>query len=96
MNLLGLNCRGCGRLETVQEISSLVQLHRPALVFLSETKLPETRAKELRFRLGFQNAFAVKSEGLSGGLALYWNNESTVSLKSFSKTHIDVMIQNES
>ena len=95
MNILGLNCRGCGRPETVQEISNLVSLHRPALVFLSETKLSEQRAKDLRWRLGFDNAFGVKAEGLSGGLALYWNNDSVVTLKSFTRTHIDVFVHND-
>uniref|UniRef100_A0A8R7UQ88 Endonuclease/exonuclease/phosphatase family protein n=1 Tax=Triticum urartu TaxID=4572 RepID=A0A8R7UQ88_TRIUA len=42
------------------------------------------------------NAVGVKSEGLSGGLVLFWNNDSVVSLKSFSRTHIDVFVQNES
>uniref|UniRef100_A0A8R7TQR0 Endonuclease/exonuclease/phosphatase domain-containing protein n=1 Tax=Triticum urartu TaxID=4572 RepID=A0A8R7TQR0_TRIUA len=42
------------------------------------------------------HAFGDKSEGLSGGLVLFWNNDSVVSLKSYSRTHIDVLIQNES
>jgi hypothetical protein len=61
MNLLSLNCRGCGQPETVQEVRSLVELHRPELVFLSETKLSQKRAQDLRWRLGFDHAFGVKS-----------------------------------
>ena len=95
MNLLSLNCRGCGRPETVHEIRSLIKLHRPSLVFLAETKMSNTKAQDLRFRFGFSNAFGVKSDGLSGGLVLFWNADSTVSLKSFSKTHIDVLITND-
>ena len=95
MNLLSLNCRGCGRFETVQELSSLVKLHCPSVVFLSETKMSDKKAQELRFRFGFAHAFAVKSEGLSGGLVLFWNGDSRVSLKSFSRNHIDVMLTNE-
>lgn len=95
MNLLCLNCRGCGRPETVQKISGLIKLHRPALVFLSETKLIDKRAQNLRFKFGFSNAFGVKCEGLSGGLVLFWNSDSVVSLKSFNKNHIDVMVVNE-
>jgi hypothetical protein len=45
--------------------------------------------------LGFDHAFGVKSEGLSGGLVLFWNNDSVVSLKSYSRSHIDVMIKND-
>jgi hypothetical protein len=47
----------------------------------------------MRWQLGFDHAFGVKSEGLSGGLVLFWNSDTVVSLKSFSKTHIDVFIQ---
>ena len=94
MNILCLNCRGCGRPETVNEISDLIRLQRPELVFLSETKMSDKRAQDLRWRFGFSNAFGVKSEGLSGGLCLYWNKESKVSLKSFSKSHIDVFVHN--
>ena len=94
MNILSLNCRGCGRPETVQEICSLIRLHHPSLVFLSETRLSDKRAQDLKFRFGFSNAFGVKSEGLSGGLVLLWNNDSAVSLNSYSQSHIDVFVQN--
>jgi hypothetical protein len=56
--------------------------------------MSETKPQELRWRLGFDHAFGVKSEGLSGGLGFSWNSESTVSVKSFSRSHIDVFIQN--
>lgn len=94
MNILCLNCRGIGQPETVREICDLIRLHRPALVFLSKTKVSDKRVKEMRHRFGFSNAFGVKARGLSGGLVLYWNNESTVSLKSFSNSHIDVFVRN--
>uniref|UniRef100_A0A8R7V6N2 Endonuclease/exonuclease/phosphatase family protein n=1 Tax=Triticum urartu TaxID=4572 RepID=A0A8R7V6N2_TRIUA len=41
------------------------------------------------------NAFGVGSNGLSGGLVLFWNNDSVVSLESYNNSHIDVSIQNE-
>jgi hypothetical protein len=57
--------------------------------------MTDKRAQDLRWKFGFSNAFGVKSVGLSGGLCLYWNNDSRVSMKSFSNTHIDVLIQND-
>lgn len=96
MNLLSLNCRGCGRSESVREIRDLIRLHRPALVFLSETKCSDKRAQELRIQFGFASAFGVSCDGLSGGLVLYWNEDSVVKLNSFSNNHIDVLIRNES
>ena len=73
----------------------MIRLHHPSLVFLSETRLSDKRAQDLKFRFGFSNAFGVKSEGLSGGLVLLWNNDSAVSLNSYSQSHIDVFVQND-
>jgi hypothetical protein len=56
--------------------------------------MSDIKSQELRWKFGFDNAFGVKSVGASGGLVLYWNNYSDVSVKSFSSTHIDVMISN--
>lgn len=72
MKTLCLNCRGCGQPEAVQELRLLVEQHSPEFVFLSETTMSEERAKNLRFKLGFDNAIAVSSEGLSGELVLMW------------------------
>jgi hypothetical protein len=55
MSLLCLNCRGCGRPEEVREIRNLVDLYRPKVLFLSETRMSATRVKEPRWRLGFLN-----------------------------------------
>lgn len=82
---------GCGRPEIVREISGLIRLQCLGLVFLSETKMSDKRAQELRWKFGFTNAFGVKCVGLSGGLCLHWNNDSVVTLKSFSNSHIDVV-----
>lgn len=92
MNLLSLNCRGCGRSETVHEIHNLVEIHRPALVFLSETKLNATRAEDLKWRIGMQHAKGVSCDGLSGGLALFWMKDVNVRILNLSRTHIDVMV----
>jgi hypothetical protein len=89
MDLLSLNCQGYGRLDTVNEIRRLVVTHRPMVVFSSEMKLSEARGRNLRYRLGFDHAFAVKCDGRSGGLCLLWNSDSSVSLKSFSNSHIE-------
>lgn len=38
MKLLCLNCRGLGWAKAVRELRSLCELHRPWVVFLSETR----------------------------------------------------------
>lgn len=46
----------------------------------------------LKYRLGFQNCFAVGCEGRSGGIALFWQEDLVFNLNSFSQNHIDVPI----
>lgn len=53
------------------------------------------RVQYLRFGSGFSNAFSIKCVGLSCALVLFQKNDSVVSSKSFSNSHIDVMVQNE-
>ena len=92
MNLLSVNCRGCGRPEAVQELRHLMEERRPSVLFLMETKMGEERALGLKHDLGFPNAIIVKSEVLSGGLALLWRHDVTVAEVSKSRSHIDVML----
>ena len=92
MNLLSVNCRGCGRSEAVQELRHLVAERRPAVVFLMETRMGEERALGLKLDLGFPNAIVVKAEGLSGGLMLLWRHDVTVAELSKSRSHIDVFL----
>ncbi|KAG2539975.1 hypothetical protein PVAP13_9NG509928 [Panicum virgatum] len=92
MSLLSVNCRGCGRPEAVQEFRHLVEERRPSVLFLMETKMGEERALGLKRDLGFPNAIIVKSEGLSGGLALLWRHDVTVAEVSKLRSHIDVML----
>ena len=47
----------------------------------------------LKVSLGFTSCFAVDRIGFGGGLALLWNPNLDVTLKSFSVGHIDVCIK---
>ncbi|KAL9675120.1 hypothetical protein QQ045_003321 [Rhodiola kirilowii] len=49
----------------------------------------------LRVRLGFKNCFSVDRRGLAGGLALLWNEEVEVSVRSYSRWHIDASVRAE-
>lgn len=66
MKILSLNCRGLGRLEAVQEVCSLVQLHRPVFVFLSETRFFSNDVQRLRKSLGFPKGIGVGCFGRGG------------------------------
>ncbi|XP_039791741.1 uncharacterized protein LOC120657488 isoform X2 [Panicum virgatum] len=95
MNLLCWNCRGLGTDSTVGELRHLVKRYRPSLLFLSETKMRDTKVRKFMWSLGFHGCFAVSSEGKSGGLALFWVQECIVSLKHYSPNIIDVTIGSE-
>ena len=55
-----------------------------------------TKLLQLRMKLGLKNGVAVDSEERSGRLALLWHEEVVVKLNSFSKGHIDALIQEDS
>jgi hypothetical protein len=80
MNLLSLNCGGLGQPEAVQELRSLFELHRPVVVFLSETRFFSDGVDGLLRSLGFAHGLGVGNHGRDGGLALLWKEEVHVKL----------------
>lgn len=92
MIILCWNCRGLGTAATVGELRWLVRAHRPALLFLSETKMRDSRVRSFMWSLGYSGCFAVSSVGLSGGLGLFWLSSMSVSVQGFSSRCIDMII----
>uniref|UniRef100_A0A803PBY3 Reverse transcriptase domain-containing protein n=1 Tax=Cannabis sativa TaxID=3483 RepID=A0A803PBY3_CANSA len=68
--------------------------HHPGMIFLSETRLNEAVMERIRVVLGFDSRFVVAVEGKSGGLALLWKEPFEVSVKSFTVSHIDAIVEN--
>ncbi|KAA3472230.1 reverse transcriptase [Gossypium australe] len=58
-----------------------------------ETKLDKKRMERVRRSCGFMNGIEVEAEGSRGGLCLSWNDDIKVTLRSFSKWNIDVLIK---
>lgn len=92
MNLLCWNCRGLGTDSTVGELHHLVKRYHPSLLFLSDTKMRDNKVRRFSWSLGFVGCVAVSSEGKSGGLALFWADGCSVSLKHYIPNIIDVLI----
>ena len=92
MNTLAWNCRGLGISRTVQELCNFVKLYRPKLVFLSETRMSANRSKNLRWKLSLKHCLALDSDGLSGGLVLFWDEHISVTLLSQGQRYIDVLV----
>jgi hypothetical protein len=78
--------------QAVREIRNVVDSNCHKVFFLWETRLSATRAHDMCHGLGFPNAFRVSSQGFSGGLAVMWQNDLSVVIKTYSKYHIDVWI----
>ncbi|GMI85919.1 hypothetical protein HRI_002261200 [Hibiscus trionum] len=89
MRLLCWNCRGLGSPEAVRGLVSLVRKLEPSVVFLSETRLFNFNFERLKLSLEITGCFHVKSSPTCSGLILFWNNNMTMDLLSYSDRHID-------
>ncbi|KAK4285869.1 hypothetical protein QN277_002504 [Acacia crassicarpa] len=92
MKLMSWNCQGLGRALTVRNLRDLVMKFHPSIIFLMETKMRSSRAMRLRRRSGFQHDLYVEPLGLSGGLAVWWkeNISLTVLFKSKNIIHVEI------
>ncbi|MBA0772980.1 hypothetical protein Gotri_008286, partial [Gossypium trilobum] len=73
----------------------VLKAKRPQMVFLMETKLDRKRMERFRQRCGYHNWIDVPIEGTRGKLSLRWMEGSKVSLKSFTKNHIVMEVEDE-
>lgn len=69
----------------------MLKTQNPQIVFFIKTKLYKSYIEKVRFMCGFSHGIKIDLEG-TRGLCLAWRNETSVTLQSFSKRHIDVMI----
>ncbi|KAL9668594.1 hypothetical protein QQ045_006131 [Rhodiola kirilowii] len=95
MKVLAWNYRGLGHPWSVRELIESVRFNRLDLVGLQETNIDERKLAAIQKRLGFKNGFVVPRQGLSGGLALWWNEEVSLTIISYSKYHIDACVEGE-
>lgn len=87
-----MNCRGLGCPQTVLILTVLVRRHRPVILFLIETMVTSVVMENIRVRLGFTSCFTVDALGRSGGLSLLWHDRFDLDIKSYSRYHIDVVL----
>ena len=92
MNPLSWNCRGIKNPWSVRALHNLVQRYNPKIVFLMETKVGVQKMIRVQSRIGLQNGIIIPSEGRSGRLALLWERELDVELKSYTRNHIDAIV----
>ncbi|KAK8356484.1 hypothetical protein V6Z12_A05G356700 [Gossypium hirsutum] len=95
MKFMCWNCRGMGNPAKIRELKQLIGAHNPDIIFLSETKMNGNDFRRVQNKCRLQNGLTVNSEGRSGGLALMWKEGINVSIQSFSKHHIDSIVNLE-
>ena len=93
MKILAWNCRRLGNQLVVQDLVDIVQAQDPSIVFLSETWSNREQMVCIKERLDFGDLCIVSNEGRGGGLALLWKANIKVWVDSFSKFHIDSVIE---
>ena len=53
------------------------------------------RSKALRWKLGLKHCLASDSDGLSGGIVLFWDEHINVTLLSQGSRYIDVLVSDD-
>lgn len=91
MSLFSLNCR-VGNASTVRELRDFITKFAPSILCILETQISKICVEALAGTLGFDRAFAVGSEGRSGGLCIFWNNDLDINILGHSKYHIDATV----
>jgi exonuclease III len=92
MSFLFWNCRGLGSDATVGELRYLENKFRPAILFLSEIKMEDGKARGFMWSLGYTGSYALSCIGRSGGLALFWRQPYSVSVRGFNSHCINVIV----
>ncbi|XP_072087374.1 uncharacterized protein [Arachis hypogaea] len=93
MIILSWNCRGVAVTAIVSELNNLCVKHKPAIVYLMETRSKEENIRKIARKLQFKNVFCVEPRGMSGGLCLLWNEKVAISVYSWCQNFISADIR---
>ena len=93
MSALCWNCRGAGKLEAVRELRVFARKFAPSMLCIVETQISGARFEVFANTLGYDQAYAIDSQGRSGGMGIFWNNTTNVQILGDSVYHIDARIQ---
>ncbi|KAL5773398.1 hypothetical protein ACOSQ2_013322 [Xanthoceras sorbifolium] len=86
------NVRGLGYCQAFTIMRLLKYNHELDLMFLMETKIDHCMAELISIKLDYVGKLVVDNIGKSGGLLLFWSDNVTVDLLSFSCFYIDVQV----
>lgn len=73
MKILHLNCQGLRNTLTIQYLKDIKKSSIPDILFLVETKVGYDVVDMLCKNLNYAHSFVLPANGLSGGLAIFWD-----------------------
>lgn len=85
LNCLVWNCHGGGNSTTVQDLLALIKANNPRIVFLCETRQKKEKMRRYRRRFNLKGFAGMSSNGMSGRLALYWDDSLHVDVQDINK-----------
>ena len=92
MSCLAWNCHRLGNPLAEDELEAIIRAQDPLMVFLSETWSRRKQLEKIQCKIKYDGVFTIPSQGRGRGLALLWKSEVTVWVDSFSKFHIDAVV----
>ena len=95
MNTFVWNCRGVGKAATVRELRDFARQFAPTLFCILETQMDSARVEALANTFGYDNSYAVSSQGRSGGIGLFCNNSIKVEILVILFTILMFLLRNK-
>jgi exonuclease III len=96
MKIIAWNYRGLGNDAAVRGLLNAQKEEDPDILFLSETKMYESRIKGLRWKMGLANLIMKDcSETHGGGLAIFWRSGINLHVRGISCLYIDADVTEE-
>jgi hypothetical protein len=92
MKILAWNCRGFARPAAFRSLRAFCRIHKPDLIFLSETKIPPSSSQLSLSQLGFPFLIHAPPSGRKGGLVVAWKAGVEVEQINQSSSQISCLI----
>lgn len=87
MKLISWNMRGLNSPSKHRMLKNMIQLEKPSLVFLQETKINSVALETILYKAWTgSHSVSVDAVGASSGLAIAWNPQ-ILTLQDFHATH---------
>lgn len=93
MTCVSWNCRGLVAATTFRELNDLIRDHKPAIIFLMQTRAHKERVNRIKRRFRYQHVFCVEAQRISRGLCLLWNDYYEVQIMDSCSNYIHTAVK---